>query len=981
MAKAIKLSKLLRDMKNAEIPKGAEGISARGIEDSSRRVKKGYVFVCVKGFKTDGHKFAADAVRKGASAVIAGKNINIAGKTPVIRVKNTKEALLKMAAVFYEKERKKVDVYGVTGTNGKTTVAHLISEILWAKTGKKAAIMGTVGHRVGKRYYRAETTTPSNVFINRIIEETARKNIKDAVMEISSHALDQERAGNVILKSAVITNITRDHLDYHKTLAGYIEAKIKIIDRIEKGGTLAVNLDAAGSSRIFKKAAGKKIRIVTFSFKKKADIRLVSADESADGLDFVLEIKGRKVRFTSSLIGRHNIYNIMAAVGATMEEAGINTIRKAVRSFSTVKGRLERVYKGKTNIFVDYAHTPDSLENVLRALNRVKKGRVIAVFGAAGNRDKGKRPMMGTIAEKLSDMPILTSDNPRDENPALIIRDVLAGARVKEKFTVFEEREKAIRAAVRVAGPDDIVLIAGKGHEDYQEVKGVKHPFDDTKEAIRAAKSKKTMLYEIMPGVTGAKILKGSGNIEISGIEDSSKKACKGSVFICLKGFHEDGHKFAGEAVKRGAAAVIAEKSLKIKGKATLIKVPSTKEALLEITKNYYARERQKIKITGVTGTNGKSTVSHLIDEIISRGDKEKSSIIGTVGYRVGKRAFEAVNTTPSNIMIHKLIKTAVKKGIKEMVMEVSSHALDQGRVDNIKFDRAVVTNITRDHLDYHKDMKRYIKAKKSIVGTVKKGGILAANADDINSRGLIKKTRQKKEILLVTFGIRRNSAVMARGIKKSSKGIVFSANIGGERAKFMSGLIGEHNIYNILAAVSVLKGSVNIKGMQKAVKRYRTLKGRLEKIYGGRISVFIDFAHTPDGLEKAITGLKEISGGRIITVFGAAGNRDRGKRRIMGRIAEKNSDETVVTTDNPRFEDPEKIIKDILNGVKKSKNIHVEKDRKKAIKLGIALAGRGDTVLITGKGHQAVQEIKGRKVFFDDRKTAMDSLRRRAWN
>src|SRR6056297_1349460 len=293
MVKAMKLSKILRGVRGAEAPEGAEGISVRGIEDSSRRVKKGDIFVCVKGFKTDGHKFAAEAVRKGAFAVVAEKNVNIAAKAPVIKVKNTKEALLKMTAVFYEKERKKVDVYGVTGTNGKTTVAYLIDEILRVKTGKKGAIMGTVGHRAGNRYYRAETTTPSNIFINRIIEETARKNIKDAVMEISSHALDQGRAGNVILKSAVITNITRDHLDYHKTFAGYIAAKIRIIGRIKKGGTLTVNLDAAGSGRILKKARGKKIRVITFSFNRKADIRPVSVKESIDGLDFVLDIKGR----------------------------------------------------------------------------------------------------------------------------------------------------------------------------------------------------------------------------------------------------------------------------------------------------------------------------------------------------------------------------------------------------------------------------------------------------------------------------------------------------------------------------------------------------------------------------------------------------------------------------------------------------------------------------------------------------------------
>jgi UDP-N-acetylmuramoyl-L-alanyl-D-glutamate--2,6-diaminopimelate ligase len=343
-----------------------------------------------------------------------------------------------------------------------------------------------VAYKIGKKIYESKNTTPSNLVLHKLIAEAAEKGIRDVVMEISSHALDQERAKNIGLDTAVVTNVTRDHFDYHKTFENYLKAKLKIVNALKPGGTLVVNLDDKNAG-VFIKRAGKR-KVITCSISKKADIRALKYYFDVKGMDLQLDVMGSALKLETNLVGEHNAHNIMTAIGAACKTVSLKNIKKAMEGFRGVKGRMQAVYNREFTVIVDFAHTAGSLEETLKALNKVKKARVITVFGAGGNRDKGKRPMMGEVAERLSDVVIVTSDNPRFEKPVEIIKDVLAGFKGRVKTYVEEKRQKAVRLAIKIARRGDIVLLAGKGHETYQDIGGVKYPYDDEHEALRAIK-------------------------------------------------------------------------------------------------------------------------------------------------------------------------------------------------------------------------------------------------------------------------------------------------------------------------------------------------------------------------------------------------------------------------------------------------------------------------------------------------------------
>ena len=489
--KKVKLTDLLKVLEAYAVTgmKPAAGMNVTGVTDSSGFVKKGNVFVCVKGYAADGHAFAAAAAGRGASVIVAENTEAVKAPGAVlIKVKDSKAALLALVKEFYKDAVKKMKIIGVTGTKGKTTVTYLIDAILKEATGKENAVIGTVKYKIGKREIEAENTTPSNTALHRYLEEAAGKGIKYFIMEVSSHALDQGRAANIEFDTAVITNITRDHLDYHRTYKRYFEAKVKILDMIKKNGLLVLNADDTHAAKILKLASKKKIKCLTFSLKKKADITAEDIKLSVRGIEGVLKIRNEKAAIKSQLVGAHNLANIMAAAGAAVRTAGIQDVKKALLKFKTVKGRLDKAYSGTFGVFVDFAHTPDAMEKVLDAVNGFKEGRIISVFGAGGERDRGKRPMMGRIAEKKSDIVIVTSDNPRSEDPGKIIKEILAGIKDKKQVIVRPDRAMAIRAAIGMAKPKDIVLLLGKGHETYQIVKGVKYHFNDAEEALKAVK-------------------------------------------------------------------------------------------------------------------------------------------------------------------------------------------------------------------------------------------------------------------------------------------------------------------------------------------------------------------------------------------------------------------------------------------------------------------------------------------------------------
>jgi UDP-N-acetylmuramoyl-L-alanyl-D-glutamate--2,6-diaminopimelate ligase len=978
----VKLLDLLPGGENPVLLQGSMEVRITGIAESAGSARPGNVFFCIKGINRDGHDFAAEAARRGASALVVERAIKAPAGVTVIKVRGTRRAMLFAVDRFYAAAKKKVKIIAITGTKGKTTVSYLIDALLKQKFGRDNAVIGTIGYRIGKKTYPPDNTTPSNIRIHKLIAEAAARGIRWVIIETSSHALDQGRVDNINFDAAVVTNITRDHFDYHKTYANYLRAKLKITRRLKKNAVFAMNLDSNGCREMLDAAGARTGRIVTYSFRKKADFRPVDYSLDVKGMDFTLDIKGVKADFRSHLVGEHNIYNIMSALAVTSGIVGIKDARRAVEKFETVKGRLDRAYSGQYDVIVDYAHTPGSLEQILKTLNTLKKGRLITVFGAGGDRDRGKRPIMGRIAERASDVVIVTSDNPRFEDPKAIIRDIMAGVAEKNRVIVEPDRRAAIAAAVKLAKKDDIILLAGKGHERYQDIKGVKRDFDDAKVSLelikKEARTGRKTLGSLISGVRGLKLLRGDPDTEIKGIEDRSSKVKKGYLFIAVKGFAHDGHDFIGEAVRRGAAAVmVQDKKRARKIKAAVIAARDSREAMFAVTDAFYGSEKDRIKIIGITGTNGKTTVMYMIDSVLRAANNRPNATVGTIEYRIGGKKYGAINTTPSNIILHRLIEEAVRKKLKYLIMEVSSHALDQGRLKNIELDTAVVTNVTRDHFDYHGDFKKYLAAKLKIAGAVKPGGRLAVNIDDRNARKFIQAARARG-LKVVTYSLKKKSAdVKAESYKLDMRGTDAVLRIRGGRKKIRINMPGVHNVYNVLSAAAAVMNEARLSSVKRGIESLPGVNGRTQLVYDRDFCVMVDYAHTPDALTAVLKAVNAVKKNIVITVFGAPGNRDRGKRPMMGAVVEKLSGRMIVTSDNTENEEPMDIINEIMKGVKNKNRVIVEPDRKKAIETAVKMAGRGDVVLIAGKGHEKYQDIGGRKLPFEDRAAALAAIKR----
>ncbi|MBR6446650.1 MAG: UDP-N-acetylmuramoyl-L-alanyl-D-glutamate--2,6-diaminopimelate ligase, partial [Prevotella sp.] len=478
----MKLSELLKNVKPTTIVGDAER-EVTGIEIDSRKVAAGGLFVAMKGTQVDGHKFIPKAVEQGAVAVLCEdlptekfENVTF------VQVESTEESVGPVATVFFGEPSLRLKLVGVTGTNGKTTIATLLYN-MFRQFGHKCGLLSTVCNYIEDEAVPASHTTPDAIELNRLLAKMVEKGCEYAFMECSSHAIAQQRIGGLQFTGGLFTNLTRDHLDYHKTFENYRDAKKKFFDDLPKTAFAITNLDDKNGLFMTQNT---RAQVKTYSTRAMADFRARLLECHFEGM--YLEIDGREVGV--QFIGKFNVSNLLAVYGAAvMLGKQPEVILVALSTLHSVNGRLEPVHSpdGFTAI-VDYAHTPDALENVLNAIHEVLdgKGKVITVCGAGGNRDKGKRPLMAQEAVRQSDRVIITSDNPRFEEPQAIIDDMLAGLDSKQMKKVLSivDRREAIRTACMMAEKGDVILIAGKGHEDYQEIQGVKHHFDD-KEVVR----------------------------------------------------------------------------------------------------------------------------------------------------------------------------------------------------------------------------------------------------------------------------------------------------------------------------------------------------------------------------------------------------------------------------------------------------------------------------------------------------------------
>lgn len=472
-----KLQDILSDIRVLQ-SKGTLDISISGLCLDSRQASQGFLFAALKGTQVDGHGYIATAIQNGASSILCSDlPTTILPNITYIQVDNTSEAIGIIASNYFDKPSNDLNLVGITGTNGKTTTATLLYN-LFTNLGFKTGLISTIHNKIAGKNIKATHTTPDAISLNQLLNDMVIAGCEYAFMEVSSHAIDQNRISGLKFSGAVFTNLSHDHLDYHKTFKEYLKAKKKLFDELPKTAFALSNLDDKNGRVMLQNTSATK---KSYSLKSLADYKGKIIESSFEGIQ--IQINGQE--FYSLLTGEFNSYNLLAAYGTAILLGQDNkSVLTQISKIQAIVGRFQMLRSNSGIIcFIDYAHTPDALENVLKTINsiRTKNEILITVIGAGGDRDKEKRPKMARIATQLSDTVILTSDNPRSEDPELIIEDMRVGIDPTKanKTLAITSREEAIKTAVNLAKSGDIILVAGKGHEKYQEIKGVKHPFDD----------------------------------------------------------------------------------------------------------------------------------------------------------------------------------------------------------------------------------------------------------------------------------------------------------------------------------------------------------------------------------------------------------------------------------------------------------------------------------------------------------------------
>lgn len=459
-----------------------------GLRYDSRRVGPGNLFVAVRGSSFDGHSFIEQAVDKGAVAIV-GEKPGLSKRATMIVVPNSREALARLAATYYGDPSRRLKVIGVTGTNGKSTTTFLIKHLL-ERANQSTGLIGTVRYEIGERVLPAQRTTPESLDLQELLSQCVEAGCRNVVLEVSSHALSQGRASEIAFDVGAFTNLTQDHLDFHHGMKDYFEAKARLFDSVrdnqKKERAAVINIDDPYGQQLSARF-GKDLPIISYGMGARAQFRASNFKVEMNGTSYQLNAKEKSYLVRLPLIGRFNVYNSLAALAVAYAiGADVRTSVLALANAPQIPGRLEAIpAKRQFHVFVDYAHTDDALLNVLRTCRDLHPNRLILVFGCGGNRDRTKRVLMGTVADQYADYAILTSDNPRKEDPEAIVRDIEAGFK-RKNYEKIVDRKEAISRAIALAQPKDIVLIAGKGHEKYQEFGDHTIPFDDVEVAARA---------------------------------------------------------------------------------------------------------------------------------------------------------------------------------------------------------------------------------------------------------------------------------------------------------------------------------------------------------------------------------------------------------------------------------------------------------------------------------------------------------------
>jgi murE/murF fusion protein len=908
----IKLESLLLGL-NFELLSCPEGLSFRdqrvvSVTADSREAFPGSVFVAVKGGR-DGHDYIGQAVDNGCTAIIctSGRLTSDQAKdlhVTVIELRDTAKAYAAMAANYFGRPGEKLRLIAVTGTNGKTTITYLFEHVL-VEAGFSVGVIGTVNNRYTtksgeKKILSTRFTTPEALLLQELLREMVDKGVEYVVMEVSSHALAQSRADTLLFDVAAFTNLSRDHLDYHGDMEEYFQVKLRLFSDHMKDGGIAVLphlQQGAGNQEwlvtLHALCAKSCQSIIGWGEGGEARVRLVRFSSSLNRTDIVVDTSTGRHEISSPLVGGFNVENILSVLGLG-SAMGISESEMcdALATATGAPGRLERVTPGVgwdskgPLVLVDYAHTPDALEKVLTAAQELPHGNLFCVFGCGGNRDTGKRAVMGEIAAKICDIALVTDDNPRTEDPDQIVSQILVGMdnspmEVKDEAwlavkkvndrgcVVIRDRKKAIEAAVRSGAPEDIVVIAGKGHEPYQLTVDGKRFFDDRLAAKSVLFSWTAELVRIAVGGT----LPGDETPSkmLGPVITDSRSTSRDGIFIALKGDNHDAHDYLQQAVANGAVCLVVEKEMSLPPGSHVcqIVVKDTLQALGDLAsfrRKQLAEECDQLVI-GLTGSCGKTTVKEMTAAILSRKwpegpDFPADSVLKTKGN------FNNLIGLPLSLLP---LDTHHKAAVLEMGMNQPGELRRLGEIGWP--DISCITNIHGAHLEGLHSIEGVAKAKEELFEVTKHGGTLVINLDDPRVRRLSASYEQHKLTFTTKEEEKGEADLWASGISmEAGRGITFTLHHGEETAEVHLYIAGEHNVSNALcaAAIGVATGA-ELKDIVAGLADFRPPDKRMEMLpaRAGFTILNDTYNANPASMAAGIKTLKQIAGRSSVAVIG----------------------------------------------------------------------------------------------------------------
>jgi len=867
------------------INKNFQKTNFSGISFESSKVKKNNIFFAIKGNKFDGNDYLQEAIKNGAKIIVTEKRPSIKKKNLIFIVSsNVRKLLAEVSYKILKKKPKKL--VAVTGTNGKSSVADFYFQILYL-CHKKVASIGTIGIRYQERKKILDKTTLDPIQLSNILGDLKKKKTEYVILEASSHGLNQNRLNGLLFDVGIFTNLSHDHLDYHKNMKNYLQSKLYLFDKlIKKRGTIITDANIPQKKELTK-ISSKKNLTLNLIFSKQNGIELISHRYEDEKQILEIRFKHKNYNFELNLIGKIQINNIlMSLLAAYKSGIKFEKIINILNKIKPVEGRLEKIgnIKNNSKVILDYAHTPAALESALINLkDQFPNSKLSLVFGCGGNRDVQKRSLMGGIAEKYSDEIYLTDDNPRNEKPHRIRKDIKKGIK-KAYVNEIPNRKKAIKLAIKNLKTGDLLLVAGKGHEKTQEYRGKKNFFSDQEIILKSIKLKnrslsKNLKLNIIKELSKYEI---SNKLKINNISINSKKIKKNDIFFAIKGKKLDGNKFVAEALKKKSSLAIVNQINKKLPLAKQIKVKNSLEFLTNCSAIF--RRNINAKIISITGSCGKTSLKEMIGSTLKKISRTTYS----------PKSFNNKYGVPLSLLN---LKYKDNFGVLEVGMD------KKGEIDNltkiIKPDLGIITNISYAHSKNFKNINQIAKAKAEIMNNIKKGGTIILNRDD-SFYNYHKDIALKKKINVISFSIKNKlSTIKLVRIKKVKNQYELLINLNGNLVYFNSKNNNNSHLYNILATLAVINLYKNVKNLKKDIfLNFKIPNGRgdITKInINNKIFFLVDESYNsnPLSLKIAVENFDKIESGNskkylILGDMLELGRHSNKQHKLMSKIINK---------------------------------------------------------------------------------------------